>query len=175
MGSRRAWFFVLLALASFVAAAGRASAQVVSNPTSTSVGDLRWLAGKWIGNVGNAVAEEHWSEPGAGALMGMFRWLDGERVSVYEFMLIEQTPEGATLRLKHFNAGLRGWEEKDQSVVLRATEVGDAIVVFERTDPQPRLRISYRRDGADRLVSILERWTGDAPARDTFEYRRAGS
>jgi hypothetical protein len=131
------------------------------------------MAGQWLGKVGDAVVEEHWSAPGAGALMGMFRWLAGDRVSVYEFMLIEDTPDGPVLRLKHFNAGLRGWEEKDESVTLRATGSGDGVIVFERVEPAPRLRITYRLQGGDRLVSVLERWSGETPRRDEFQYVRA--
>jgi hypothetical protein len=133
---------------------------------------LAWLTGRWVGTVGGAYAEEQWSEVSAGARMGMFRWVEDGKVDVYEFLLIRDLPDGGLEMLfKHFRDDLTGWEEKDDRVRLTATRVTDGEVVFERVEPF--LRIIYRRDGADALVSILERGTRDAPDRSVFDYRRA--
>jgi hypothetical protein len=40
--------------------------------------DLPWLSGAWFGQVGQDLVEEHWSDPAAGTLMGMFRSMRDE-------------------------------------------------------------------------------------------------
>lgn len=134
---------------------------------------LSWLTGRWVGAVGEAYAEEQWSDVAAGARMGMFRWVEGEKIDVYEFLLIRNLPDGGLEMLfKHFREDLTGWEEKDDMVRLRATRVTADEAVFERAEPF--LRIIYRREGPDRLVSVLELGDRNAPERSVFNYRRTG-
>lgn len=75
------------------------------------------------------------------------------------------------MMFKHFREDLTGWEEKNDMVRLQATSVTSGEVVFERA--QPLLRITYRLDGPEALVSILERGSREAPGRSVFNYRRA--
>lgn len=142
-------------------------------PASAAAQDdrLSWLTGRWVGNVGEAYAEEQWSDVMAGARMGMFRWVEGGKVDVYEFLLIRDLPDGGLEMLfKHFRENLTGWEDKDDMVRLLATQVMADEAVFERAEPF--LRIIYRREGPDKLVSVLEQGTRDAPERSVFTYRR---
>jgi len=146
--------------------AGPAAAQ-------TEPDTLRWMTGRWVGTVGQAVAEEQWSDAAAGAKMGMFRWVEAGRVAVYEFLIIRREGSELMLRFKHFNDGLRGREEKDGMVVLRAVQIGARDVVFERDEP--RLRILYRLESPDRLISVLEQGSGDSLQRTQFTFRRAAT
>ena len=132
---------------------------------------LQWMTGRWIGNVGEAVAEEHWSESAAGAKMGMFRWIEAGRVAVYEFLIIRREGEDLVLRFKHFDAGLGAREDKEQMVVLRAVKIGAREVVFERAEPG--LRVTYRLEADDRLVSVLEQGVGAQLRQNVFAFRRA--
>jgi hypothetical protein len=77
--------------------------------------DLHWLSGRWMGRHGEGVVEEYWSPLGAGTLMAMLRWQKDDRVFFYELMAIERDAEQLALRIKHFDPGLRGWEEKQTS------------------------------------------------------------
>ena len=132
---------------------------------------LSWLTGRWVGKVGEAYAEEQWSDVAAGARMGMFRWVEGDRIDVYEFLLIRETGDGGhEMLFKHFREDLTGWEDKDDMVRLRAASLTGDEAVFER--PEPFMRLIYRRDGDDALVAILERGSRDAPERSVFNYRR---
>jgi hypothetical protein len=105
-----------------------------------TVNDLAWLAGTWVGERRGEAIEEHWSEPAAGAIMGMFRWLRQEKGVLYEFMTLEPGENGGVvLRIKHFNAGLVGWEEKDQSTVfaLVAHEADNYVFRHPKQDASP--------------------------------------
>ncbi len=144
-----------------------ASSALAATPLG-SVVDLAWIAGDWVGRLGEAVIEESWAPPAGGTMMGMFRLVDGGAVRFYEFMTIEPSEEGPQLRIKHYDPGLVGWEEKTESVKFRLIELGDRRAVFEtRKEGHPE-RLIYTRDD-EGLVIVL-----DKPAdgsRTEFRYR----
>ena len=53
----------------------------------------------------------------------------------------------AVLKLKHFNADLTGWEEKDRFVTFRLVRVTPEAVHFDG--------LTFRRDAPDRLSIFL--------------------
>jgi hypothetical protein len=121
---------------------------------------VAWLAGgAWQGTGLGGEVEERWSAPAAGAMMGMFRLIrkDAEgrpAVVFYEFLLFLEEKGSLVLRLKHFDAGLIGWEEKDRSVTFRLARVEpDAIsfdgLTFKRTGPDAMTVFLALRDKAD--------------------------
>jgi hypothetical protein len=69
----------------------------------------------------------------------MFRYIKNGKTQMYEFLAIEMTAAGPVLRLKHFNPGPTGWEEKDQiySYPLVSLRPGEAL--FERPDKASRM------------------------------------
>jgi hypothetical protein len=86
-------------------------------------------------------------------------------------MLIEQTTDGPVLRLKHFNAGLIGWEDKAQVYSYPLTECRQGMAVFDREDKKSRLTYS-RTSKATPLVVLDEPSDGKAHS-ETFSFRRA--
>jgi len=133
---------------------------------------LGWLAGSWLGHNGPDPVEEHWSEPGGNTLVGMFRWVKDGKVFFYELGAMEQDGDGVVYRIKHFDPGLLGWEERNQSheFVLVHLE-GQEAAFLELGKPNPRWAV-YRREGPDRLVSYFA--SENEPVTDTglFEYVR---
>ena len=101
-------------------------------------------------------------------MMGMFRLVQDGKVIFYEFMSIEQEAQGPVLRIKHFNPGLVGWEEKGDSIVFELQEIGDQKAVFETLKDADPERLVFERH-QNELVITLEK-----PAKDTrtpFRYR----
>lgn len=97
-----------------------------------SVSELAWLSGTWHGRVGEDLLELHYSQPKLESMMGMFRWMKGEAIQFYEFILIETDPETRVvfLKIKHFNRGAVGWEEKDESITFGLVDVSPNRTVF---------------------------------------------
>ena len=62
--------------------------------TAQSVASLSWIAGAWQGKMGRAGIEEHWLPPKGRAMLGMSRTIAGGRMVMFEFLRIEQRPEG---------------------------------------------------------------------------------
>lgn len=92
---------------------------------AASIDDLAWLAGHWQGQAMGGSFEETWNPPMGGAMMGMFKFLQGDEVGFYEILTIAPAGDSLAVRLKHFTSELHGWEEKDETVdfkLIRMTE-----------------------------------------------------
>lgn len=126
-----------------------------STGAKAKLDDLVFLSGHNRGEKDGGIIDEHWSEVGGDSMIGMFRYIQDGKVQRYEFLSIEQMPEGLVLRLRRFNPGLVGWEEKDQvfSYPLISWKPGEAV--FERADKATKM--TFRSTGPQTLEVALER------------------
>jgi Domain of unknown function (DUF6265) len=81
---------------------------------AASLKDIAWLAGHWRGPALGGLSEEIWSTPLAGGMMGSYRLIRNDSIIFYEILTLNQERGSLVVRLKHFNADLTGWEERDQ-------------------------------------------------------------
>jgi len=134
-------------------------------PSTATVEDLSWLAGRWTGDGLGGSTEEVWSEPMGGVMLGTFRLLRDGKPVFYEFMNLGVTDQGLTLRLKHFNADMTGWEEKDKFVEFRHVSTKGPLVQFDG--------LTFRRDADDALTIFLALRSKDGTVREeTFRMKR---
>lgn len=143
-----------------------------TEPLAASIKGLRWLSGHWIGDHGSDRYEEWWSEPDGGMLLGAFRRLRDEEPRFYELLAVEPEGEGLVVRIKHFDPGLRGWEEKDEAVTLDLVSLGDAEAVFLKRG-EARWMVYRRNPATGELVAYFE--TAEKPhvdGEDEFRYAR---
>ncbi|MHC5038037.1 MAG: DUF6265 family protein [Planctomycetota bacterium] len=134
--------------------------------------DLAWLSGTWRGMKDGEPIEEQWAEPEAGALMGMFRWIKEGRVFFYEFMTIDREADAVTLRIKHFNPGLIGWEEKEQSFTSVLTVLDDTRAVFFSGEGEKPLWLVFERSLPGTLKIFFASGEGPPKAEGTFLFER---
>jgi hypothetical protein len=134
------------------------------------VADLGWLAGAWRGTLGGDAIEEHWTAPDDGEMVGVFRW--ARRPPIYELLLLEDDPQGAVMRLRHFGPRLVAWEEQDAALVFRASGHGRCWALFrEEGDDEEGSRLRYRREaGGDLVIELIERRDGGDSSL-VFRYR----
>jgi uncharacterized protein DUF6265 len=138
-----------------------------ARPAAT-IADMAWLAGHWTGPALGGTSEEMWTPPSAGAMMGMYRLIKDGRPVFYELLTLVEEGGSLVLRLKHFNADLSGWEEKDRSLAfpLLAKEAG--ALHFDGMSFQPQ--------GKDALTVYLAIGQKDGHVREeTFTYTRVGA
>ena len=102
-----------------------------SSPSKVTLSDLGFISGLWQAEWAGGLGEEHWSSSSGDSMVGTFRFVKDGKARFYEFMLIEQTADGPVLRLKHFNPGLIGWEEKAQVYSYPLTEYRQTVAIFE--------------------------------------------
>ena len=132
--------------------------------------ELAWIAGDWVGGDEETLIQEQWTTAAGGSMMGMFRLVQGDKVVFYEFMSIENSVDGPILRIKHFNPGLIGWEEKDESVVFDLTKYASYREVFETEKDGDLEQLVFERDGDELVITLIK------PAKDSrseFRYQKA--
>jgi Domain of unknown function (DUF6265) len=130
-----------------------------------AIADMAWLAGRWVGEALGGVSEEIWSEPRAGAMMGMYRLVRDGKPIFYELLTIVEANGSLMLRLKHFNADLTGWEEKLKTIDFPLVTKGERAIHFDG--------MSFHPKGNDALTVYLAINQKDGSVREeTFTYKR---
>jgi hypothetical protein len=102
-------------------------------------------------------------------MMGMFKYIKEGKDALYEFLLIEQTDEGPLMRLKHFNPGFIGWEEKDKMYVYRITSFKTNFVTFRNDDS--KTSISFHRISPGQMNVTLEQERDGELKNSLFVYK----
>lgn len=92
---------------------------------------IEWAAGHWRGEAFGGIVEEIWSPPLGGSMMGSFKLVNHGKVSFYELETIVEEDETLVLRLKHFDAQLNGWEEKNETIDFKLVKVTPNKVYFD--------------------------------------------
>ena len=79
-------------------------------------------------------------------MLGTFRVVQSGKPVFYEFWVVEIDNDRAVLKLKHFNAGLAGWEDKDSSTKMPVVSSSKDDLVF--AEPDGSVSLHYHRAGA---------------------------
>lgn len=97
-----------------------------------SLDRLGWLVGQWTGEgIGGAPAHESWLPPSGDTMVGTFVQEDGKGgIRFTEHLYLQEDGETLVLRLKHFNADLTGWEEKDDMLTFRLVALEECAAYF---------------------------------------------
>jgi hypothetical protein len=132
------------------------------------IDDVAWIAGHWTGEAFGGLAEEIWSPPLGQAMMCMYRMVKDGAVVFYEFLVIVEEGDSLVLKLKHFDASLKGWEEKDVSLEFPLVALTPNGAFFDG--------LTFRRVRDDRLDAyvLLKRKDGQ-PEEAGFQYTRVGT
>jgi hypothetical protein len=126
--------------------------------------DVAWLAGSWEGEAFGMSFEEVWNPPSAGSMVGLFKVLQGDEVSLYEIMLLVEEEGSLSLKVKHFNADFTAWEDKEEYVTFRFIKAGDNEIHFSG--------ISFYRLSDDEMHGYLVMKNGDEIREEKLVYRR---
>ncbi|MEL7444885.1 MAG: DUF6265 family protein [Pseudomonadota bacterium] len=133
---------VILAVLAAIALAGTATAQDASIETRlgeegfesppASLDQLDWLVGQWVGDgIQGAPAMESWLAPSGGTMVGTFVQETSDGAIMFtEHMYLMEEDGSLVLRLKHFNADLTGWEEKDDMLSFRLVAIEPCAAYF---------------------------------------------
>ncbi|MBX7541454.1 DUF6265 family protein [Qipengyuania sphaerica] len=136
-------------------------------PPPAGVEQMDWLVGQWVGTgIGGAPAMESWLPPSGDTMVGTFVQETGEGGIRFSEILYLMEEEGTlVLRLKHFNADLTGWEEKDKMLTFRLIAVEDCAAYFRS--------LTLRCDGEDGLLAAVRmKSAGDEINELIFRFER---
>jgi hypothetical protein len=145
--------------------------QTDQRPSRVKLSDLGFMMGLWQADWSGGLGEERWSLPSGDSMVGTFRFVKDGKGQFYELMLVEQTTHGPVLRLKHFNAGLVGWEDKTKVYSYPLIECHQGAAIFEREDKKSRL--TYRRTSKQTLLVVLDEPRDGKLHSENFEFRLA--
>lgn len=133
------------------------------SPPAT-IADAAWLIGQWSGEgIGRAEAHESWLAPSGTTMVGSFvqEKADGGIMFTEHMYLMEQ--DGSlVVKLKHFNADLTGWEDKDGMVTFRLLAAEPCALYFNA--------LTYRCDGEGQMV-VAVRMKGEGPTPTELVFR----
>jgi hypothetical protein len=117
--------------------------------------DLEFMTGNWKATSNWGDMDEIWSRPLGNCMMCTFRCVKDGKVVFYEFIVIEQNVYDSVpvLKLRHFNPGSIGWEDKENPYLYPVTFLSNQRVVFER--PDKKTTITYERISKNTLKSVL--------------------
>lgn len=101
--------------------------------------DLSFIEGHWQGTAFGGPIEALWSAPTGDNMLGSMRMMKDDKVNLYEILVIEQTPQGPMILVKHFKPGLIGQEEKDKPDRYALIELGKERAVFEKVGEPTRV------------------------------------
>lgn len=100
------------------------------SPKAT-LADVAWIAGHWKGEAFGGITEEIWSPPLGNSMMFSFKLVVDDKVVFYELGMITEKDGTLLLQLKHFDANLKGWEEKDESLSFKLVKLDNNQVFFD--------------------------------------------
>lgn len=100
------------------------------SPKAT-LANINWLQGRWKGYAFGGITEEVWTPPAGGSMMCAFKLIVNEKVRFYELVTIVEENTSLILRLKHFHADLKGWEEKDKTINFKLVKITGNRVYFD--------------------------------------------
>lgn len=135
---------------------------------------LEFMLGRWVAVLAEDAVEEVWTRPSADSMMGMFCWSRATGPDLYEFLVIEDRPTGATLSLRTFPTGASEHEASNRPLAWRLLRLDDDEVVFGAANASASFRITYRHVREDRMYASLERRQGQQVQLAPYQYRRIG-
>ena len=156
------WLPIALLLAVLAAPSG-----IPAQASSSAMDQLSFLTGRWISDTPDEYQEESWSPIHSQNITGQFRVLQKGTPVFYEFWSVEMDHNIPVLKLKHFNAGLIGWEDKDKSTRMPLRKAGTNEVLFEEEDGSAT--VHYQRTGDTLTCTVHHARTGKD---EVFHLRR---
>jgi len=148
-------------LAAFLIVASLATAQ-------TSVSTLSFLAGRWVAQGADEQQEEIWSPPVGANVVGSFRVVQSGRAVFFEFWSVEERDGKAVMLLKHYNAPLKGWEEKDAATELPLVKSGPFMAEFS----DGKVTLHYERHGEYLTATVTHTRDGKVET-ESFRLKKA--
>ena len=127
------------------------------SPPAT-LADINWLIGQWSGTgIGGAPAHESWLPPTGSTMVGTFIQEDGESgIQFTEHMYLMEEDGSLVMRLKHFNADLTAWEDREGMVTFRLIALEPCAAYFRSLT----LRCTTESEGSGGLIVAVKMQSG---------------
>ena len=128
---------------------------------ASGIDSLGWMSGVWIQEEGEGRAEEYWTPPLGGLMLGAGRELKNGRTVFFEHLRLEE--KDGDIVYVAMPMGKEG-------VPFRLTSQTASSATFENPEHDFPKRILYRAEGDDVLVARIE---GEGGQSEEWRFRRA--
>ena len=130
---------------------------------SPTLADISWIAGDWqTAPGGKAQIEEHWTQVAGASMMGMSRTVAGEKTVEFEYLRIEQRPDGVYY-VSHPKGRCPGTD-------FKLTRASATEAVFENPQHDFPKRIIYRKGADDSLTASID--AGEGSKARSFAFKK---
>ncbi|MBU2997751.1 hypothetical protein KO500_14975 [Cellulophaga baltica] len=123
--------FFLLLLSSFCFAQNTITLTEGAISPKAVIADASFLEGHWKGTLFGGKTEEIWTAPEGNSILFTFRLVIEGLVDFYEIGHIIEKDNSLVLQLKHFDASLKGLEEKDETENFKLVKKDKNKLFFE--------------------------------------------
>lgn len=144
--------------------APQSAASAAPATESAQLADLGWLAGRWVGKWGPRTAEQTWTPPQAGQILGTFRLFEDDHTLLVELYTLDQKSGGVQLRFRHFTPDLVPWEKSAATELNLESSDSKQWVFLNSANGEPKRSIIIRID-ADTYTLRSEISAGEGPTR----------
>lgn len=131
--------------------------------TVTGIQRAAWLQGCWVMTNATRSVEEAWTAPKAGAMIGVSRTIQNDKMTAYEFIVLRE--EGERLAYVAHPSG-------QPPATFLSTTVSGSELIFENPTHDFPQQIGYRLDG-DALTAWIRGTQKGRDRRVEFPYRRS--
>jgi hypothetical protein len=127
-----------------------------------NLSQMEWLTGYWTGEGFGGECEEVWMPLVDSHIIGTFRFWSEGKLIFSEFMNLVQEGDTFSLKLKHFNPDLTGWEANEEWTTFRLIEVGENAVWFDgltmiRIGDEIKLHLAITENGKQIIEELSYR------------------
>lgn len=152
---------------SFILISANSFAQVIK----AKVNQLAFMAGTWTQKQEWGDMEEFWGKPMGDSMISSFRVVKDGKAVFYEFVVIEEQNGMPVFKMRHFNRGSIGWEDKDKPLLFYLVDIEKNKADFELKDKS--VHLTYQLVAPDKLdVTLTEKNKKGKSKKDVFNYTR---
>jgi uncharacterized protein YndB with AHSA1/START domain len=122
----------------------------------TTIADISFLTGRWIGKAGTEAAEEICTSPERGQMTCMLRLMSAEKVDGLEFITFREAGGGVEERTRFFSPEF-GETPGDDGATMRVASVTPLKIVLDNAKKDGQVkRITLTRRGKDEFSSHID-------------------
>ena len=133
---------------------------MLAGPVAAATALPGWLAGTWARENGAAWAEELWTAPRHGQMLGLFREGFGPDVNTWAYLRIEADRDGNPVLIMH--------KSGEAAIRYPLAVASEAAIEFANPSEQPRQRIRFSREGQ---LLVIETSRLDGTETERWNYR----
>lgn len=115
---------------------------------SMKINKMGWLEGNWKSKGKKISIQESWTRNGAHSMMCVASIYESNSIILFEICTITEENGSLILRIRHFDAGLQAWEEKDKPLEKQLIKAAKNRIYFDG--------YTFEKTGKDQMTLFIQ-------------------